>query len=312
MCIRDSIGDYNRDWVKELAKAEKVAGQLQPVWKAYLYLKKMRLNHQQYSQVLVASQGNFTVEALQFAALKSFPSMREGGGTENHRRESYPTKGGRFNNGRFRRGKGRGKGGRRSHGTHHVDGEEDDDPEGNEDGEESEVEGDEAVYHEGDDHEQSSESDESEFDEIPDEIRIAEQEAQVLMTRAKKARRDMDNARGFYKKGQPQAARTAGVNPLKQRLPCAKCGETGHWKDDVECPMYGKPFPNKKHGKKGDGKHGHKRHGHKKKRKSRKKKPRRRRTKDHGAHSVFVTDQRSDSEEAIAAMEEDVLSLIHI
>ena len=49
------IIDYNLSWQKELAKAEKVAGQLTDKWKAHLYLKK--LEPEQKSQVLTGALG---------------------------------------------------------------------------------------------------------------------------------------------------------------------------------------------------------------------------------------------------------------
>ena len=33
------------------------------------------------------------------------------------------------------------------------------------------------------------------------------------------------------------------MKKLKARLPCSACGKLGHWKDDPECPNYGKPIP---------------------------------------------------------------------
>ena len=71
------VGDYNREWARELAKAEKEAGPLQPSWKAHLYLKKMKLDKQQVTQIMVAAQGVYTVEALSMAALKSFPYLKD-------------------------------------------------------------------------------------------------------------------------------------------------------------------------------------------------------------------------------------------
>ena len=38
------ILDYNLSWQKELAKAEKVSGELTEKWKAHLYLTKMKLS----------------------------------------------------------------------------------------------------------------------------------------------------------------------------------------------------------------------------------------------------------------------------
>ncbi|MDP7646543.1 MAG: hypothetical protein QGH82_00470, partial [Candidatus Woesearchaeota archaeon] len=78
------IVDYNLAWAREVLKVEKVAGELQGKWKAHLFLKKMRLKPEHKSQVLTGALGNYTVEALQKAALTTFPSVkdafRRGGG----------------------------------------------------------------------------------------------------------------------------------------------------------------------------------------------------------------------------------------
>ena len=68
--------DYNNDWFKEVTKAEKVAGEIAGKWKAHLYLKKMRINTLQKSQVLTGALGQFAVEALQKSATITFPSLK--------------------------------------------------------------------------------------------------------------------------------------------------------------------------------------------------------------------------------------------
>ena len=71
------IVDFNREWAKELAKAEKVAGKLADKWQAHLYMKKIRLSGLQKTQVLTGTLGDYSVPALQKAALTTFPSMKD-------------------------------------------------------------------------------------------------------------------------------------------------------------------------------------------------------------------------------------------
>ena len=45
----------------------------------------------------------------------------------------------------------------------------------------------------------------------------------------------MDKARQFFRKPQSSEERKAIIEKLKQRIPCARCGQLGHWKDNNEC-----------------------------------------------------------------------------
>ena len=54
------------------------------------------------------------------------------------------------------------------------------------------------------------------------------------MTIAKQRRTEVDKARQFFRK--PQSSEERKIDKLKQRLPSARCGQLGHWKDDNECP----------------------------------------------------------------------------
>ena len=46
----------------------------------------------------------------------------------------------------------------------------------------------------------------------------------------------MDRAGQFFRKPQSSEDRKARLDKLTQRLPCAKSGQQGHWKDDKDCP----------------------------------------------------------------------------
>ena len=56
------------------------------------------------------------------------------------------------------------------------------------------------------------------------------------MTIAKQRRAEVDRARQFFRKPQSSQNRKDRLDKLKQKLPCAKCGQLGHWKDEKECP----------------------------------------------------------------------------
>ena len=51
----------------------------------------------------------------------------------------------------------------------------------------------------------------------------------------KQHRTEVNRARQFFRKPQSSADRKTRLDKLKQKLPCARCGQLGHWKDDNEC-----------------------------------------------------------------------------
>ena len=61
--------------------------------------------------------------------------------------------------------------------------------------------------------------------------------AAAMMTIAKQRRAEVDRARQFFGKPQSSEDRKAQFDKLKQKLPCARCGQLGHWKDDNDCPV---------------------------------------------------------------------------
>ena len=84
--------------------------------------------------------------------------------------------------------------------------------------------------------EAQDEEDEGEANEASDDELEAEyQEAVALMTIAKQRRAEVDRARQFFRKPQSSEDRKAELDKLKQKLPCARCRQLGHWKDDNDC-----------------------------------------------------------------------------
>ena len=241
------IVDYNNDWFKEITKAEKVAGELTGKWKAHLYLKKMRINPMQKSQVLTGALGKFTVEALQKSAMVTFPSIKDAFRSSSSHTPShgYQSRG----NTRFGRKKHFAKsfGKKKGHGTHVLDNEDQDEDDG-EDEEEEYTEEDNEVNHAGaDDTSSNSSGRPEEVPDVPDvpvELAHAYEEANNFLARAKKQRAEIEKARGFFKQGASQSGKDAALKSLKGRLPCAKCGQLNHWYGDKICPTYNEPFKN--------------------------------------------------------------------
>ena len=65
-----------------------------------------------------------------------------------------------------------------------------------------------------------------------DESEAEHWEAVALISIAKQRRAEVDQARQFFRKPQSFEGRTARLDKLKQRLPCVRCGQLGHRKDD--------------------------------------------------------------------------------
>ena len=232
----EEMMDYNTRFDKEVMEVEKVAGTLAPTWKAHLYLKKMKLRDDKLSLILTASLGDYSIDAFKKAALSTFPSVQAirsqppqqhgGGGGQGWLARKGRTQGHRGPHRFGDRG--------RTHKAHEchpgqeepTDTDDDDSPDDEDSGDD-----DKGVFLE-----QSVESD---FDDLPEELRVGVQEAEAFITQAKKHRSEIEKARGFFKRGATGDSRdkTDRIKKLKARLPCAKCGQLGHWKDDPECPM---------------------------------------------------------------------------
>ena len=70
-----------------------------------------------------------------------------------------------------------------------------------------------------------------------DELEAEYQEAAAMMTTEEQRRAEVDRARQFILKPQSPEDRKARLDKLKQRLPCTRCGQLGHWKDADESPV---------------------------------------------------------------------------
>ena len=87
---------------------------------------------------------------------------------------------------------------------------------------------------------------------VPEGLENASQEAQLYLTRAKKQRAEVEEARGYFRAGASQEGKDAVMKSLKGKLPCSKCGGLGHWYKDKICPKYNEPFKkNHKYAKSG-------------------------------------------------------------
>ena len=69
-----------------------------------------------------------------------------------------------------------------------------------------------------------------------DELEAESQEAVAVMTIAKQRKAEVDRARQIFRKPQSSEERKARLDKLKQKFPCERCGQLGHWKDDGYCP----------------------------------------------------------------------------
>ena len=67
-----------------------------------------------------------------------------------------------------------------------------------------------------------------------DEWEAEYQEAVAMMTVARQRRAEGNRARRFFREPQSLEDRKAQLDKLNQKLPCARCGQLGHWKHD--CP----------------------------------------------------------------------------
>ena len=226
----EEVVDFNRSWAKELKKAEDVAGELTPKWKAHLYMTKLKLSTTQRTQILTATLGVFTTEAIQKAALTVFPNLKDYNSLGHKGHKGFHAKGDKKHG--FKK-KGFHKKGfrKKSWRTHEVDQDEDDEEEEPSEGD-SESESESGSDEESEAEEEEQKEDQDEYEDLPPELEEAKKEADIYFSRAKKQRAEIEKARGFFKKGASQSSRDDATKSLKGKLPCSKCGQLGHWHKD--------------------------------------------------------------------------------
>ena len=71
---------------------------------------------------------------------------------------------------------------------------------------------------------------------VLEENEASDKEAVATLTIARQRRTEVDRARQFFGKPQSSEDRKARLDKVKQKFPCAKCCQLGHWKDDNDCP----------------------------------------------------------------------------
>ena len=243
----EEISDFMRRWDIETKKAERHAGEITERWKAHLFIKKLNINAMMTSQLRTASLGEFTVDAMSKAALRTFPDIKAAFSNQSSgQRQSYNSS--RLKNkcvgkncNPHKRTSPKRKFPKKTHKAHEVEV----DPEAAESDRSGTEELRQEVQNESSESE-GPEKDEPETD-VPDELQEKYLECQVLITRAKMQRRDLENARGYYKKG-AVTGKQADVEKAKKLHPCKACGAYGHWYKETVCPKHP---DNKKKDKKG-------------------------------------------------------------
>jgi hypothetical protein len=79
----ETIQDFVNRLETQTVMAETLAGDLSGMWKAHLFVKKLRSRDDQEALILASAQGKYTVRDFKHAALSTFPtvaSTRQGGG----------------------------------------------------------------------------------------------------------------------------------------------------------------------------------------------------------------------------------------
>ena len=181
----EEVRDYDTRFNILLRRFEAVAGQVHPLIKAHVFLRKANLSAEKQSRIVSAAMSRYEYEPLRDAMLTAIPRAGALRGCV----PLHPKHPGAYS---------------------------------------AQVA--EAHYDE-DEEEHVLEANEASDDELEPEC----QEAAAMMTIAKQRRAEVDRAGQFFQKPQSSEDRKARLDKLKQKLPCARCGQLGHWKDDYDC-----------------------------------------------------------------------------
>eukprot|EP00971_Amphidinium_carterae_P172949 3428437-Amphidinium_carterae.1 len=234
----EEIRDYDNRFETKVRELEERIGPMNASMKAHYFLRKLCVSGDKESQVITGASNVFKYEALRDSAIACMPRASSmayrgdktgtgssgvgGTGPNQATGGTYQARG----KPRFQQTQ------RKPYGAHEVGTPSADDCDG-----EAEATG-------MDNPESLMEEEGSESCEVPEELEAAWEANSVMMTQAKRNRSELEQARQFYRKQEDKSKQGQGeskqdrMKRLKARLPCARCGALGHWKDDPECPQY--------------------------------------------------------------------------
>ena len=217
----EEIRDFDTRFESKMKELEGLIGDFNKNLKAHYFLRKLKVGGERETLVIAGAGNKYEYEALRESAISCIPRIGMLGRTP-----PPPTPGAGFHSSQQRRFTR--KPPRRAYATEHGEPQEPEEEHEQDLSAEAE-EGAAGAYH--------TEADEDSIAaELPDELQEALHENEVMITQAKKHRSDIEKAREFYRDPRQHGDGKDRLKALKARLPCAKCGKTGHWKDDPECP----------------------------------------------------------------------------
>ena len=215
--------DFNTRFESALKELEGAIGKANPFLVAHWYLKKLSVSNDKTSQIITGALNKYEYEQLRDSATACIPragmlrseTPADGDGqrrTFQARRPPPPR--------RFQKAN-------KAHVTELDDVEE-----------EQALQDEDENLHEHDEEPQDG-------NDLPEELCEGLTESEAYITQAKKHRSEMEKARDFYKKPsshnkEEQAKKIAN---LKNRIPCMRRGQTGHWKDAKACPKHPQHVP---------------------------------------------------------------------